>query len=353
MPRARRWDFESEVLPRLNVELVYGEQARKMNRQGEYWRGPCPFHDDADPASHRFSVHSRHLTYRCFSCGAKGSALSWLAGGEAVTSDTFQQAEILAGLRNGRGMVRKPPPIPEPAAEVEDGGSDREDAARRLWKRSLIVPRGWHPARRWAGKAGDKPSVWPADWPWPRALRWLPASRLRSGHGGSGSLVAAFRPIDLQGRFGAEPAAVQLIAITSTGARCLDAGGRTDGGLHKRTIGRLRGAVFAVQGWSREPVAVVEGVADALAAVALWRGSALALGGTGGRAVYEALARIPTLKQRGVRIALDYDGAGLKAAGQLAAALRSARIHTTVARLPDGAADPAEARGVVLQSQHG
>ena len=58
----------------------------KLTREGQEWRGLCPFHNENTPS---FSVVPLKGFYHCFGCGAHGDALTWLMHTQSIS---FRQA---------------------------------------------------------------------------------------------------------------------------------------------------------------------------------------------------------------------------------------------------------------------
>lgn len=82
------------------VELV--RQRVPLKRQGNSWKGLCPFHEDRNPS---FQVSDQTGTYRCWSCGAKGDIFTWVMETQKVEFlDALKQLAELAGVELKRGV---------------------------------------------------------------------------------------------------------------------------------------------------------------------------------------------------------------------------------------------------------
>jgi putative DNA primase/helicase len=89
---------------RHNPALLHDIISRQvtLKREGNHWKGRCPFHDDSDPS---FAVYDN--AFRCFACGAKGSVFDYVMRRDHV--DFARAVEIVAteaGIKskaNGRG----------------------------------------------------------------------------------------------------------------------------------------------------------------------------------------------------------------------------------------------------------
>ena len=100
-----------EVLPRLSFAQVYGGDAIRWGRAGQWRTRPCPLHGGRNPSFH---VHPETLAWRCWSkCGESGDAVDFTmrSHGLGFIGAVHHLAE-LAGLlweRESRTPVRASP----------------------------------------------------------------------------------------------------------------------------------------------------------------------------------------------------------------------------------------------------
>ncbi|MDR2940530.1 MAG: DNA primase, partial [Clostridiales bacterium] len=66
-----------------------------LNRRGNSYVGPCPFHNDSTPS---FSVSPDKQLYYCFGCGATGNVISFVMAKENL--DFVSAAKFLADRAN-------------------------------------------------------------------------------------------------------------------------------------------------------------------------------------------------------------------------------------------------------------
>jgi DNA primase len=80
-----------EILRRTDIVQLVGRRV-KLARKGRVFWGLCPFHKEKSPS---FKVDTDRRNYKCFGCGAGGSAYKWLMEAEGLS---FREAvERLAG----------------------------------------------------------------------------------------------------------------------------------------------------------------------------------------------------------------------------------------------------------------
>lgn len=242
----------------------------------------------------------------------------------------------------GRPGPRDGPLRPDPETQK------RLEWARSLWQRSQPIPMSPdHPARRWLA---DR-KLWRPDLPLPAAIRWAPAA---GRHTGAGSIVAlAARPEAWASAWPELPGseAVQLVHVNAQGKSALDRPAE-DGGLGKRTIGLVQGAVVILGNPClpdvSEPVHVAEGLADALALASRHEGTAVAALGTSGM-MDGPLATWLAAAPRGVQVHCDTDEpklgrppAGRRAAAILMLAIRNAKGQAAIVTPGAGFKDAAD-----------
>ncbi len=105
--------FIEEVLSRTDIVQVIGRYV-KLQHKGANWMACCPFHKEKTPS---FSVNPARQFFKCFGCGEKGTAITFLMKYKGLTFP-----EAIKELADNLGME-----VPEdPSAKV------REAAARTL-----------------------------------------------------------------------------------------------------------------------------------------------------------------------------------------------------------------------------
>jgi hypothetical protein len=132
-----RVDVEA-ILAHVNLEALITADRGAPDRSRKWL---CPFHDDHNP-SLGLARDRRH--YRCWACGATGTAIDWLMELDGLTFREACSRLDTSGLpTSARGRKQaKPPPAgtrsgptarPIPADEAEAMAELVEDAASRLW----------------------------------------------------------------------------------------------------------------------------------------------------------------------------------------------------------------------------
>jgi DNA primase len=74
-------DERDEIRARVDLVELVGQRVA-LKRAGRNWKGLCPFHDDRNPSFH---VSPEIGYYRCWSCGEKGDAFTWLMKTQNLT----------------------------------------------------------------------------------------------------------------------------------------------------------------------------------------------------------------------------------------------------------------------------
>ena len=272
-----------------------------LTRRGLEFVGPCPLCGGDD----RF--HVRDSAGRA-AVGCRG-CIDWQSPSEKAT----RFGELLKAVfpNRGGGVARFPGHAPRTRPNPAHGEAARRAIAARLW--NAAVPADDTPARVYlAGR-----SVWPPDGigpSLPTAVRWLPRGAVRRDVAAdwygvpehtAGAIVYAFR----------QPGGATIRAV---GLDALDADGRRPGKRWRRTFGQKKGAAFAVGAAGGDPLVVVEGEVDAIAAAWLYPGAEVWAAVAGAAAV---LAPAILNINRRVVIEADPDGPGRKAALTLDTAL--------------------------------
>lgn len=253
---------------------------------------------------------------------------------------------LLDGLdRLPERAPRPAPPEFRPAADNRSLQGWRRRWVDRAWDAPPAgespVARAWHsdPAR------GDKPGAWPAGWPLPETVRWVPAGardRARGNEQLAGWLAVPLHPLRAwraMWRDGARrPAretclAVHLIALRADGSKHSVRGWRS-GDWTKLTIGEKRGCLWAcgARAGRREAEGgvprtfVVEGLADGLTAASRWWRDSLVLSSVGvdiASATHARTHRWLAHCSRETWVVLDPDETGQARAAEMAASIRA------------------------------
>ena len=275
--------------------------ALDLARRGRQWVGPCPLCGGDD----RFHVRD-----------SEGRAVVGCRGcidGQPDGEKRSRFGELLKTVfpDRGGGVAHFPLRVARTrAAPVKRHEAARRALAGRLW--AAAVPADDTPARAYlAGRW-----VWPPDGmgpDLPASVRWLPRGAVRSDAAAdwydvpahsAGAIVYSFR----------QPSGATIRAI---GLDALDADGQRPDKRWRRTFGQKKGAAFAVGAVGGDPLVIVEGEVDALAAVWLYPGAEIwSAGGSGATALAPAI-----LTGRRVVIEADPDGPGRNAALKLDKAL--------------------------------
>ena len=91
-------DEKDEIRARIDIVDLVGRRV-VLKRTGRNWTGLCPFHDDKRPS---FTVSSATGYYRCWSCGEKGDAFTWV-----MKTQGLEFAEALRLLAHEAGVTLK------------------------------------------------------------------------------------------------------------------------------------------------------------------------------------------------------------------------------------------------------
>jgi DNA primase len=70
-----------EILRRTDIVQLVGRRVKLMRKGRTFW-GLCPFHKEKSPS---FKVDTERRNYKCFGCGAGGSAYKWLMEAEGLS----------------------------------------------------------------------------------------------------------------------------------------------------------------------------------------------------------------------------------------------------------------------------
>lgn len=121
---AARLDADQIAAARLAVDLadLIGSTVALVPR-GKEFVGLCPFHAEKNPS---FTVVPDRGFYKCFGCGAKGSAIDWIMHRDGRS---FRDAVAFLLDRTARGAVH---PAAAPSAAVRGPARACVDSARRI-----------------------------------------------------------------------------------------------------------------------------------------------------------------------------------------------------------------------------
>ena len=298
-------------------------------------RIPCPAHGGDNPTGLSVSPGEGGLLVRCLTRGCSYPDIA-----RAIEQDTGVQIgrNHTQGRTEGRNRRPDNPALPERNSGTTDWG-------RTLWQRAARIPSDpAHPARQWLA---DR-RLWRPGHPLPDCIQWLDAHKVDSRHLGAGSIIVMAAPWTAWAE--AWPGlptltAVNLVAITADGQKTRD---RTEGegGVDKRSLGSASGAVTCLgDPHSEETPRVTEGLADALAIAAWYRGPVYATLGKNGMAgahadFLDALAASHAPEPPIIHT--DNDVPGLEAALSLQRKLADRGVAARVVGPPVGK-DPADA----------
>mgnify|MGYP000915569329 CR=1 FL=1 len=324
-------DLVAQVKARLNLaEHVIIPDIGAPQHQGHRLAWRCPFHEDHHPS---LFLNPDQQSYRCFGCGARGDALTWVM---ARNGWTFREA--LAYLANLVGVPmtagaarpvqargRTPQPTP-PAAPVVPPDATWQARARLilgraqevLWSDAGDVGRAYLQAR---GLQESTLRAW--------GLGWCPRDVFDTPEqwGLTGKRIYVPRGVVIPHFVGDELWALKVRRFVGDAPATADNGGK---------YGGPRGGQITLYGAERlqgqRPLFIVEAELDALL---LWQVAGdlvdvVALAGAGRTLPAQWLARL--LPYTRIFAALDADKAGTLNATRLAAL--SARV--TPVRVPEG-----------------
>lgn len=108
-------DERDEIRARIDLVELVGQRVA-LKRAGKNWKGLCPFHNDRNPS---FYVSPDIGYYRCWSCGEKGDAFTWL-----MKTQNLEFREALELLARQAGVTLRPR-----SGEVSKGESELRAAA--------------------------------------------------------------------------------------------------------------------------------------------------------------------------------------------------------------------------------
>ncbi len=324
-------DLVAQVKARLNLaEHVIIPDIGAPQRQGQRLAWRCPFHEDHHPS---LFLNPDGQSYRCFGCGARGDALTWVM---ARNGWTFREALAylanLVGIPVTAGAVRPvqvrgrtprstppaAPGVPPDAAWQARARLILERAQAVLWTDAGDVGRAYLQAR---GLQESTLRAW--------GLGWCPRDVFEAPEqwGLTGKRIYVPRGVVIPHFVDDEVWALKVRRFVGDVPATADNGGK---------YGGPRGGQIALYGAEMlqgdRPLFIVEAELDALL---LWQAAGdlvdvVALAGAGRTLPAQWLARL--LPYTRIYAALDADRAGTLNATRLAAL--SARV--TPVRVPEG-----------------
>ena len=106
-------DVIDQILSRTHIEDIVGEYTA-LTKKGNRYIGLCPFHNDRHIGS--FVVYPAKNCYKCFSCDAKGGAVTFLMNHAHMTyPQALQHLADRAGVMLDTNRFDYEPPQPMPA----------------------------------------------------------------------------------------------------------------------------------------------------------------------------------------------------------------------------------------------
>lgn len=123
-----------EVLRRTDVVQVISSYVT-LKKAGANFKGLCPFHNEKSPS---FNVHPAKGIYKCFGCGAGGSALNFL-----MEIEGWSFPETVRYLAEKHGIE-----IPEEDDEEREEALKKRDA-KKLYFKVMELARDYFEAQLW------------------------------------------------------------------------------------------------------------------------------------------------------------------------------------------------------------
>lgn len=143
--------FLDELRARTSLSQLVGRSV-KLQRAGNEWKAPCPFHNEKTPS---FYVNDDKAFYHCFGCGAHGDAIRWMTDQQGLPfMDAVKELASAAGLD-----LPAPDPVQRERAERAAGLGD-VTAAAADWFAERLRGGGGEAARAYlAGRGLDDATV--------------------------------------------------------------------------------------------------------------------------------------------------------------------------------------------------
>lgn len=140
-----------EIVRRTDIVQLVGRRVKLVRKGRAFW-GLCPFHKEKSPS---FKVDNERRNYKCFGCGAGGSAFKWLMESEGLS---FRESvERLAG----EAGVELPKWSAEDEAREQKKKSlyDIVEAACAFYEQQLTSPGGAHARLYLESRGLDKSDI--------------------------------------------------------------------------------------------------------------------------------------------------------------------------------------------------
>ena len=143
-------DFINDLLTRVDIVDVINARV-PLRKSGQYHKACCPFHQEKTPS---FNVHGDRGFYKCFGCGAGGTALTFL-----MEHDHLEFVEAVEALARHAGVA-----VPHGAGGAspkphQQGLYDLLAKAARLYRRALAEHGGAERARDYLRDRGVAPET--------------------------------------------------------------------------------------------------------------------------------------------------------------------------------------------------
>jgi DNA primase len=334
-----REEVKERVREAADIVQIIGESV-SLKRQGNTYRGPCPFHNGKD---RNFSVSPKLGIYHCFVCHESGDVFSFL---QKRLGMDFPTALKTVADKAGIDLPR-----------TESRGANAPDFREPLWE-TLAAAAEHFSQVLWNDPAGEPARAYLAS----RQIDRATADRFGLGYAGDGERVLSHLR-----SLGFDDARLTEVGLRTVGdderkpgprfwhrlmfpifdaaGHIVGFGGRTLGAAKPKYLNSpdspifsksklLYGFHWAKLGLRREAKAVlVEGYFDLIRVVAAGVDYAVASMGT---ALTEAQAQLLARYTRQVVIAYDSDRPGLEATFRSADALLEYGVRVRVVTLPPG-----------------
>jgi len=322
------------------VELI--SQYVALKQRGKEFIGLCPFHDDHRPS---MNVSPTKQIFKCFACGAGGSAFNFIMLYEKVAFP-----EAVRSLAERANI-----PLPQEAAgEPAPAGLSKNDLlavvafAAKFYRSQLHSPAG-APTMEYARKRGlsdesiDRFGLGYAAPEWDAMLK-----AARRGHFSEAQLVAAGLAVRREDGSGCYDRFRNrlIFPIYDAAGSAIAFGGRAlEEGERAKYLNSPESALFDKSAqlyalnWAREAIVssgqalVVEGYLDALMPIQAGVGNVVATMGT---SLTDRHARLLARYARDVVLVFDADVAGAAAANRAMETFLAQQFHVRVATIPAG-----------------
>lgn len=341
-------DSTAEIKQAVNIVDLIGEYLR-LEPIGAKFRGLCPFHDDHKPS---FQVDPQHGSFRCWACGAKGDAYTFLQQIEHVS---FLDAK--KRLAERAGIVLRPSRSKD--ADREESLRHVLDWAAKQFQKCLMDSRIGSEARQYLHERGlhDETARTHGIGFAPGGFDWLLTQAQRCGHAPELLVRAGLAKVGNLERTYDTFRARLMFPIRNDRGQIVGFGGRilpsTDDGQSPKYLNTpttdvynksqvLYGidvAVAAMRGQcgsraaGRRTMVVMEGYTDCL--MAYQHGLMTAVATCGTAMTSHHVKRLRTFADE-VVLVFDGDAAGQKAAAAATALFLQSEVDLKLCTLPGG-----------------